>query len=387
MTLSRRSFTRMLGLTSAGLAAAPFVAARGREAFAAELWNDPHTDPAAFLSDGASDIIRLSSNENPRGPSQAALQGIQAALGFASRYPSGTPTDLRTSIADTLGVERNQVLVGCGSAEILRIAVDAFTGPGRALVTAAPTFEDAGRRAERTGVPVRALPVDKELRLDLDAMAEASAGAGLVFLCNPNNPTGTVHGAAAVRRFVRQVHERSPGTLVLVDEAYHEYVNDPEYETSIPLALADPRVMVVRTFSKAYGIAGLRVGYAVAQAETLAALTPFALGNGVNVIGAAAAAAALTDRALAERERELNNEALRYTAHYFQRAGYAMTDSQANFIMVDVRRPAREFQLACRERAVHVGRAFPPLTSWSRISIGTMDEMRAAVEVFRSVLG
>src|SRR5690606_20369403 len=129
MTLSRRSFTRMLGLTSAGLAAAPLIAARGREAFAAELWNDPHTDPAAFISSGASDVIRLNSNENPRGPSQAALQGIQAALGFASRYPSGTPTDLRASIADTLGLERNQVLVGCGSAEILRIAVDAFSGP------------------------------------------------------------------------------------------------------------------------------------------------------------------------------------------------------------------------------------------------------------------
>lgn len=387
MSLSRRSFTRILGLAGASAVASPLISARGREAFAAELWNDPQADPAGFISNGANDIIRLSSNENPRGPSPAALQGIQAALGFASRYPSGAPTDLRASIANSLGVMREQVLVGCGSAEILRIAVDAFTGPGRALVTAAPTFEDAPRRAERTGVPVRALPVDSSLRLDLAAMADASTGAGLVFLCNPNNPTGTVHGAMAVRRMVQQVHSRSPNTVVLIDEAYHEYVNDPDYETSIPLAIADPRVIVVRTFSKTYGLAGLRVGYAVGHAESLAALAPFALGIGVNVVGAAAAAAALEDTTIPARERELNNEALRYTADYFRRAGYEMTDSQANFIMVDVRRPAREFQAACSQHNVHVGRPFPPLTTYSRISIGTMDEMRAAVEVFRAVLG
>src|SRR5690606_39989 len=145
---------------------------------------------------------------------------IESALGFCSRYPSGAPTDLRAAVANSLGVATNQVMLACGSTELLRVAVDAFAGPGRPLVTAIPTFEEAPRRAQRMGIPVREIPVDAALRMDLDAMADASAGAGLVFLCNPNNPTSTVHGAQAVERFVRQVHSRSPSTVVLIDEAY-----------------------------------------------------------------------------------------------------------------------------------------------------------------------
>jgi histidinol-phosphate aminotransferase len=234
---------------------------------------------------------------------------------------------------------------------------------------------------------VLAVPVGADLRLDLAAMADAARGAGLVFVNNPNNPTGTVHPAPRVEAFVRRLLAGSPGTTVLIDEAYHEYVEDPSYASALPLALETPRVIVSRTFSKVYGLAGLRVGYAVARPETLEAMAPRQLTDALNVLGLTAAHAALADRAIVARERRLNREAREFTRRFFERAGYRVAPSEANFMMIDVRRDAKAFQAACRERGVLVGRPFPPLATHARVSVGTMDEMRAAAEVFARVLG
>ena len=294
---------------------------------------------------------------------------------------------LREAVAKAPGVPVDHVLLGCGSSEVLRVAVDAFTSPAKALVTAAPTFEDAADRAKVLGVPVRAVPVMGDLRLDLPTMAAQAGGAGLVFVCNPNNPTGTVYPAAAIADFVRRVKRDAPDATVLVDEAYHEYVDDPAYATALPLALEMPGVVVARTFSKAHGLAGLRVGYAIARPATIEAMSRHLLGIGINALGATAALAALGDRELPSRERRLNAEAREYTTRFFEGRGYRVTPSQANFLMVDVRRDPKAFQDACREQKVLVGRPFPPLKTHARVSIGTMDEMRAATEVFARVLG
>jgi histidinol-phosphate aminotransferase len=388
--VSRRSFLQFLGLTGAGAAGAPLVAAplfgtRGHEALAAAL-ADPAAGAAGAASRAADRALRLHSNENPRGPGAAALDAVRAALGDASRYAGAGPDALRAEVAASHGVPADHVLLGCGSTELLRVAVDAYAGPGRAVVVGAPTFEEPARRAAVVGAPVHAVPVDAALRLDLDAMAARARGAGLLFLNNPNNPTGTLHPAAAVAACVGRVRAEAPGTAVVVDEAYHEYVDDPGYATALPLALAHPDVLVVRTFSKAYGLAGLRVGYAVARPDTIARLAPHRLGLSVNALGAAAARAALADRGVAARERRLNAEARLFTARAFERLGYRVAPSQANFVMVDVRRDARHFQEACRARDVLVGRPFPPLATHARVSIGTLDEMRAAVPVFERVL-
>jgi len=263
----------------------------------------------------------------------------------------------------------------------------AFTSPQKPLVVAAPTFEDPERTARALGYPVRAVPVDSELRLNLARMADEADGAGLVFLCNPNNPTGTVHGASAVADFIRAVHRRSPETMILVDEAYHEYVADPAYQTAVGLALENPRVIVSRTFSKVFGMAGLRLGYGVGQKAALDRLRLYRLANNVNVLAAAAGVATLGDRERVDREVRLNAEARAFTRKAFLDWGYTCPPSETNFIFVDIRRDARDFQEACRKLDVLVGRPFPPLTNYARISIGTMDEMRQAVEVFRRVLG
>jgi histidinol-phosphate aminotransferase len=386
MALSRRSFVRTLGLTGAGVVAAPLVGARGREALAAELRRGGAGATPLELLASSPRLIRVSSNENPRGPSAAAMAGIRGALGEASRYPLTTPEGLRKAIAAEHGVSVDNVLLGCGSTEVLRMAVDAFTSRARALVTATPTFEVPADRAHVIGAPVDAVPVDAELRLDLPAMAARSAGAGLVFLNNPNNPTGTLHPARAVDDFVRRVLADSPSTTILIDEAYHEYVEDPSYATALPLAMETPRVVVSRTFSKVYGLAGLRVGYAIAHSDTVKAMARHQLDVAVNGLGVAAAQAALADRDLVPRERRLNHEAREFTRRFFEAAGYRVAASQANFLMADIRRDSKEFQGACEKQGVLVGRPFPPLTTHARVSIGTMDEMRAAVEVFKRVL-
>jgi histidinol-phosphate aminotransferase len=386
MSLTRRSFVQALGLTGAGIVTAPLIAARGREAYAAELRVRPWHELEAESATLSTRALRLSSNENPRGPCPAALEGVRAALSEASRYPFVPPEDLRKTIAAFHRVPLDHVLLGCGSTEILRMSVDAFTSPSRSLVTAAPTFEEAANRASVLGVPVHAVPVDAGLRLDLATMALKSPGAGLVFVNNPNNPTGTLHSARAIQDFVRRVLAGSPQTTILIDEAYHEYVEDPSYATAIPLALENPRVLVSRTFSKVFGLAGLRVGYAIAKPATVDRMARHQLGMSINVLGASAARAAMGDTELVARERKLNREAREFTRSFFESQGFRVARSHANFLMADVRRDSKQFQTACAKEGVMVGRPFPPLTSHARVSIGTMDEMRAAVDVFKRVL-
>jgi histidinol-phosphate aminotransferase len=390
--LTRRRFMEVVGAGSLGAFGAPaFITARGAEALRGE-WNGasaagPWSDEVIAASRRiASTAIRLDSNENPNGPGQAALDAIRGAFGEAARYPDNPSNELRDAIARSHGITPDNVVLGCGSGDILRMAALAFTSPSRALLTAAPTFEDPTRYAESVGAWVRAVPVDATLKLDLAAMLARVPGAGLVFLCNPNNPTATVHSADAVKDFVLRARAAEPGAIVLVDEAYHEYVEDARYATAIPLALERPEVIVVRTFSKVFGMAGLRIGYAIARPETLERMHRHRLGNPTNVLGATAALATVTDRAHIDRERTLNREARDFTCRSLESMGYKVGPSETNFVMVDVRRDSRDFQAACRQHGILVGRPFPPLVSQARISIGTMDEMRQAVDVFKRVL-
>jgi histidinol-phosphate aminotransferase len=379
MTISRRSFLHLAGAGSAGMFAAHTVGGRGREAFAAAL-----DDGATALS---ADALRLDSNENPNGPFRTALVAIRDSLGEASRYPKDVAAGtLAANIARAHRTNAKHVVVGSGSTEILRVAVLAFSSPDRPLVIASPTFESPARDAERFRIPVRAIPVDRALRLDLDAMAEVSHGAGLVYVCNPNNPTGTVLGADRIEAFVQRLAREAPDAMIVIDEAYHEYVEDPAYATAIPLALSSRRVVVTRTFSKVYGLAGMRVGYAIGHADAIAAMDRFRLQNAVSALGARAATASLGRADEIDRERRANLEARTLATKGFADLGFDVATSEANFVMVDIRRDATAFQTACRERGVLVGRPFPPLTTHARISIGTADEMRAAMDVFRRVL-
>jgi histidinol-phosphate aminotransferase len=380
MALSRRAFVRTVGINGA---LAAMVGGRGSEALAGFV---PGGRQAPAQGTAGPPPIFLDSNENPYGPCAASLDAIRATFGDACRYPHNF-VDLIAALAKLHRAQPENIVLGSGSGEILRMAVLAFTTAGRPLVQGLPTFESPARDAELAGAPVVNVPVDAGLKLDLAGMAEKAAGAGLVFLCNPNNPTGTVHGADAVSGFIHRVLKSSPTTIILVDEAYHHYLEDPAYRTALPLALENPQVVVARTFSKVYGLAGIRVGYAVGRADTLKAMSRFRIPNNVNVLAAAAAIAALPQDAHVARQVALNREAREFTRRAFEATGYRVAPPCANFLMVDVRRDAKAFQDACKEQGVLVGRPFPPLTNYSRVSIGTLDEMRRAMEIMKRVLG
>lgn len=380
MTLSRRAFVRTFGLGGAATAVPRLVTARGREGLSVL--------PAAAAQNTA--VIQLNSNENPNGPGLKALDAIRSALPLANRYPYGEAGTLTTAIARLHGVQSNQVIIGCGSTEILRMAMQAFTSRTRYLVTAAPTFETPGEYADSSGVPIHAVRVGADLKLNLATMELEAQGAGLVYVCNPNNPTATALGAAAMTAFVERVDRVLPGappqTAVLIDEAYHEYVDDPSYRTSIPLAVGHRNVIVSRTCSKIHGLAGLRCGYAIAHADTIAKLARFKLDTGVNQMAIAAARATLGDRERIERERTINRETRELTRRMFESMGCVVGPSETNFILVDLRRDSRLFRDACRRAGVVVGRPFPPLTNHVRISIGTMEEMQRAGVIFKRLL-
>ena len=376
MSTSRRQFLRRV---SAGVAAMPCGAGRGLGAAGAERGRIGIETPA--------DLISLDSNENPTGPSPRAMSVIRDIVAEGNRYPYELVTALNEKAAAFHGVTTKEILLGCGSTEHLRMIVDAFATRGSGLVAATPTYEAPLRIATRRGIPVAAPPLTAELRLDLDAMLSAAGGAGLVYLCNPNNPTGTIRSKSDVEGFIRAVWTRSPKATVVVDEAYFEYVDDPAYGTAIPLALADPRVVVLRTMSKVYGMAGLRIGYAVGHADAMATLAVHSLGLNINTIGAAGAVASLADQDHVRKERKRNNDLRASTQAFFERAGYQVAASQTNFLLVDVRQPIADFRKACQDRGVLIGRRFAPLETHARITIGTKDEMKTALKVFAEVLG
>ena len=371
--MERRSFIRLVGLNGLAAAAASGCAVR-------------HPARAADPPAPAPAVIRLSSNENAHGPGDRVLAVVRDRLGAAHRYAFGASRELVHAIAGAAGVGADHVVVGCGSSQVLDALVSVAVGPERPFVTAAPTFELPAARARALGAPVIEVPVDAALRLDLDAMAARASGAGLVYVCNPNNPTGTLHDGAAIERFVDAVARRAPAATVLVDEAYHEYVESPAHVSAVALARDNPRVVVVRTFSKIFGMAGLRVGYAIGRPEALRPLAQYLDGFSLSVLSVSAALEALADRGHAAEQRARNSAARAFTADALRGAGCRVVDSETNFLMVDVGRDVRLFAGACRRQGVEIARPFPPLLTHARITIGTMAEMRAAAPVFAAAL-
>jgi histidinol-phosphate aminotransferase len=383
MALSRRGFVQTVGV-----GAAAWIGARGRE----------HSIWSAFeptLQAVEPGTIVLASNENPLGPGKTVMKAVRNAFGEGGRTPgrySGGAADLIDALAKRLGVKPENIVLGCGSTQILRTSTHLFTAKDKPLVGTIPTYEECAGYAEMMGHPVRPVALDAEFKMDLGKMAEAARGAGLVFYCNPNNPTATYVGARATRDFLAKVNRESPETTILVDEAYFDYVTDPDHDTHIPVAIENPRVVVARTFSKAYGMAGLRMGYAVGHADTIKKMREWDAGSGtssLNVLALHAGLAAVEqDPSFIASERARNTAARDFTMKWFSERGLKPTDSQANFMFVNIGRPVKEFREACRTKGVLVARDFPPFEkTHCRLSFGTMDEMKKAVAVFGEVLG
>jgi len=365
-----------------------WIGARGREN---SLWNA--FEPTLHAIEPG--VICLSSNENPVGPGQKVLDAVKAAFGPNGATPgrySSLSGALVDSIAKKFSIKPENILLGCGSTQILRSATHVFTERTKALVGTIPTYEECAGYADLLGNPVRPVALDREFKLDLDRLADASKGAGLVFYCNPNNPTSTYVGARATRDFLFKVNRTSPDTTILVDEAYFDYVTDPDHDTHIPLAVEDPRVIVARTFSKAYGMAGLRMGYCVGHPETIRKMADWDSASGtssLNVLAMAAGIAAIEqDPSFITAERNRNKAVRELAMKWFSDRGMKPTDSQANFMFVNIGRPAKDFRDACKTKNVLVARDFPPFEkTHCRISFGTMEEMQKALTVFGDVLG
>jgi histidinol-phosphate aminotransferase len=379
MSLSRRRFVQTVSAGAAGL----WVAGRGREAALFDLGFET-------LHAQTNSPIILASNENPLGPGRAVLDAVRAGFGELGRYQFATAAEVTELVAKKHGVKPENVLLGSGSTQILRTTTHVFCSRTAPLIAPIPAYEECAGYAALMGYPVRTVKLTPppELKMDVAAILDAAKGGGMVFACNPNNPVATAVDGKTSRDFIAALAKVSPNTTTLVDEAYFEYATMPGYETMIPLAVENPRVVVARTFSKAFGMAGLRIGYAIGHRDSIAKMRAWDADGALNVLGLSAARAALTqDPNILKNESKRNTEARAFTAKWFSDRGYTPTDSQTNFLFVDIKRPARGFREACAKQGILVGRDFPPYEkSHCRISISTMEDMQKAVKVFEAAL-
>jgi histidinol-phosphate aminotransferase len=375
MSVTRRSAIKGLGI---GTTAAAIMSFDGPRSIARALSMALPVQERPLL---------LHNNENPLGPGDVVTRAMGEAMssGLGSRY--GLPgRQTVQAIADTQGIPADHLMLGNGSTQILRSLTHVYTSPTRHLVTASPSFETMPEYAAIVGHPVEAVPLDADLKIDLDAMADAAKGAGIVFFCNPNNPTATLHRADAVGAFIDRVLTETDA-MILVDEAYFDYVTDPGNATQIPMALANDRVLVSRTFSKAHGMAGMRMGWLVGKPDVIRKVRAWHYGGTLNAPALLGAKASIEDPGRIEREAARNTAVREFTLDWFASRGFEATDAQTNFLFVNTGMPASKFREACAEHNVLVGRDFPPYQDeWMRISLGTMDEMERAVDVFGRIL-
>jgi histidinol-phosphate aminotransferase len=361
MLVSRRRFVGMAGAASA-LTSLPLRA---------EILRSLEPMPAT-----TADLpVRLDSNENPYGPSLKVLEAMHSALSSANRYPRREYRRLAERIAAMHKVQPEQVLLGCGSSEILRVAAVALLSPGKKFVQAAPTFETAEHYAKLAGADVHFVPLDQRFAHDLDAMlAHIDAAAPLVYLCNPNNPTGSITPREALEAFLAKVPAT---TTVLIDEAYHHFATEtPGYASFLDHPIENDRLIVSRTFSKVYGLAGMRLGYAIAPPSLVSRLRPHLTPVNVNAAVLPAALAGLED---AESVQDYVGKNATTRQMFFREAdarGLKPINSCTNFVMMDAHRPAKQVIEHFQRNNVWIGREFPPLDTYIRVSLGKPEEMK-----------
>jgi histidinol-phosphate aminotransferase len=335
-------------------------------------------------------LAKLASNENPYGPSQAVLKAMQDVMKYAHRYGYPDPGVVE-AIAESHHVFPENILLGAGSTEILKVCDDVFLAQHKTIVGVDCTYESVFRFATNSKADAIKVPITEDYRTDIPGIIRAVKSnyrdVGLVYICNPNNPTGRIVPKQEIKRLIDNVPDDVP---VLIDEAYCHYVDHPDYEEAIHYVRDDRNVIVTRTFSKMAGLAGMRLGYAVARPEWIARMTTFASGNsstgGVNVLVKYAAVAALKDMANTSVMRRRSTDLRKKTVAELQAYGYEVMPSDANYFMVDIGADVELMSFEFEKRGVLVGRKFPPYDTWLRVSIGTEDEMKRFVAAFKAIL-
>jgi len=350
---SRRSFLQLSAAAAAiQICTEPMLAAAAR----------PHQPLSK-------DAVMIDSNENPLGPCQSARDAISAIIPLGGRYLDHLTEDLVHTFARTEGLNPDCVDIFAGSTPALRFSVVAFTSQQRSYVTADPGYEAGMMAAAASEARVVKVPLTKTYAHDVKAMIAAAPEAGLFYVCNPNNPTGTLTPHSDIEYLVEN---KPKGSVVMVDEAYLHFSDAP---STIDFVKAGKDVVVLRTFSKTYGMAGLRCGFAIARPDLLDKITDRSGWNFMPVTAVAAAAASLKDAALVPERKRINASVRQETFQWLDRNGYAYIPSESNCFLLDTKRPGKELIDAMAKQNVFIGRMWPVMPTCVRITVGTQEEM------------
>jgi histidinol-phosphate aminotransferase len=317
-------------------------------------------------------IVRLSSNENPYGPSQRVRVRIKQSFEHACRYPYAYSDELAEQLAKKHGVSPESIIVTGGSTEGLKVTGITFAANGGEIISGQPTFLAMMDYAKQWGATVKWVPVGEDKGYDLEAIEkQISSNTKLVFLCNPNNPTGTLVPAQKLVDFCAVASKK---TIVFSDEAYYDFIEDPNYPSLIEAVKRGENVIVSKTFSKVYGMAGLRVGYLIAKPEIAQQIRKNVVAMS-NVLAVEAAKEALQDEAFYRFSLQKNKEAKTRIYQLLDHLKLDYVQSHTNFIFFQSQRDIRELGPAMLEKGVRIGRPFPPFYDWCRISTGTAEEV------------
>ena len=329
-------------------------------------------------------MIRAGTNENPWGPSRVAIQAINRSLHLSSKYAMDRRT-LLNLVAGINNVPANQVALGTGSGEILKVAALIATLDRGSIVCADPTYHDLVRYAERVGSEIIRVPVNEGLGTDLNAMRKAiRKDTKCVYLVNPNNPIPSIIEKNALREFVLEI---SQDRMVFIDEAYYEFVDNPDFGTMMDLVReGHPNIIVARTASKIHGLAGLRIGFGFAHPDLITEINTRKTGN-INALGLAAATASYKDEEFQQFTLRKNKESLAIVEGMHEELGHRYVKSNANFTFFQTGRDVREVNAAFRKEGIMVGRPFPPMLDWLRVSMAKPHEMRYFVQTYKKLYG
>jgi histidinol-phosphate aminotransferase len=322
---------------------------------------------------GLDEVIKLASNENPLGPSPKAIEAMQAALTQVHLYPDGYAYELRAALADYYGMPPDWILIGNGSDEIIHYLGLAYLNPGDELMMGHPSFVRYEAAAYLNNAVLRQVPLDSDYRHDLHAMhQQINERTKLFFIANPNNPTGTLINQNELEGLLKSLPEH---VILILDEAYFEYATHPDYPNGLDYVRQGYNVIVMRTFSKAYGLAGLRVGYSIGRPDLMDPLERVREPFNVNSLAQAAATAALQDQAHVQHTRELNRQSLEYLYNVCTRLGLRYIPSWANFLMIDGNRPGDELFRALLKRGIIVRSGEPlGMPNFIRVNTGTREQ-------------
>ena len=376
--VSRRSFLRTLGAASAAAATLPAMAyGQNQQAPGPQGANQRNRGGMSDMGERVplgADVVIISSNENPLGPAQSALTALCATAPMGGRYHQEETSKTVAVVNEMFGLKRGYVGLFPGSGGPLDLALMSNIGPDKPLVMGDPSYEQGTRAAMTMKAPLFAVPLTMTYAHDVKAMLAAHPSPGAYYIVNPNNPTGTMTPKADIAWLVAN---KPKGAVVIIDEAYHHFSND---ESSISFVSDDKDVIVLRTFSKIYGMAGIRAGLAIARPDLLQKFSTVAPAvrslASISIVSAAAARASLQDKDLVPLRRKINGDIREETLAFMSKKGYkVLPGSQANFFMVDVGRPGAEFHKSMLEEKISIGRTWASLPNMVRVTVGTKDEM------------